>query len=257
VQNCRGNGITLGPTEQLEDLQRCNLKIIQSSDTFRFGIDSVLLADFAPVRKGDKVLDLGTGNGVIPLLLAGKREPGLIHGLEIQPRLVDMARRSVALNGLTDLITIIEGDFCSPPEALVPGSYDLVVSNPPYLAAGGRLNLRLEVAIARHELKCTLADVLRTGARMLRHRGRLALIYRSGRLVDLLTAMRAEDLEPKTLRFVQPASDQGPTMVLVLGVKGARPHLNILPPLVIYDREGNYSREIMDIYNEKGSGEEG
>ena len=252
MQDCHGKGITLGPTEQLEDLQRCNLKIIQSTDTFRFGIDSVLLADFAPVRRGDKVLDLGTGNGVIPLLLAGKREPGLIHGLEIQPRLVDMARRSVALNGLTGLITIIEGDLCSPPKTLVPGSYDLVVSNPPYLAAGGKINLRPEVAIARHEIKCTLADVLRTGARMLRQRGKLALIYRAGRLVDLLTAMRAEDLEPKILRFVQPTSEEGPTMVLVLGVKGARPHLNILPPLVIYDGEGNYTREILDIYWEEG-----
>jgi len=255
VQDCLDKEITLGPTEQLEDLQRCNLKIIQSTDTFRFGIDSVLLADFAPVRKGDKVLDLGTGNGVIPLLLAGKREPGLIHGLEIQPRLVDMARRSVALNGLTDLITIIEGDLCSPPESLVPGSYDLVVSNPPYLPAGGRLNLRPEVAIARHELKCTLHDVLRTGARMLRHRGKLALIYRTSRLVDLLAAMRAESLEPKTLRFVQPAAERAPTMVLVLGVKGARPHLNILPPLLIYDKEGNYSQEIMAIYNDQGTRE--
>lgn len=252
VQDWQGKEISLGPTEQLEDLQRCNLKIIQSTDTFRFGIDSVLLADFAPVRKGDRVLDLGTGNGVIPLLLAGKREPGLIHGLEIQPRLVDMAKRSVALNGLTDLITIIEGDLCSPPEALVPESYDLVVSNPPYLAAGGKLNLKPEVAIARHEVKCTLADVLRTGARMLRQRGKLALIYRAGRLVDLLTAMRAENVEPKILRFVQPTLVQGPTMVLVLGVKGARPHLNILPPLAIYDQEGNYTQEILDIYGEEG-----
>lgn len=244
----KSKAAVLRPGERLEDLQRCNLKIIQSDATYRFGIDSVLLADFAPVRRGDRVLDLGTGNGVIPLLLAGKREPGLIHGLEIQPRLVDMARRSVALNGLDDLIDIFEGDLCRPPAELIPGSYDLVVSNPPYLSTGGKVNPRQELAIARHEIKCTLADVIRTGTRMLRHRGRLALIYRPGRLVELFTCMRAEGVEPKTLRFVHPTLDRGATMVLVEGVKGARPHLNVLPPLVVYDGEGNYTEEIMEIY---------
>jgi len=241
----------LGPGEELEDLQRCGLKIIQSSDTFRFGIDSVLLAHFAPLRKGDRVLDLGTGNGVLPLLLAGIGEPGLIHGLEIQARLVDMARRSVALNGLNHLITIIEGDLCFPPPSLVAGGYDLVISNPPYLEAGGKVSLQMEVAIARHEILCTLADVLGTGAQMLRNRGRMALIHRPGRLVDLMTIMRSEGLEPKTLRFIHPTLKGKPTMVMVVGVKGARPHLNILPPLAIYDGVGNYSPEVLAYYNEQ------
>ena len=240
--------IGIDPGEDLEDLQRCGLKIIQARDTFRFGIDSVLLAHFAPLRKGDRVLDLGTGNGVLPLLLAGIGEPGAIHGLEIQPRLVDMAQRSVALNGLEDLITIMEGDLCFPPPQLMAGGYDLVISNPPYLPAGGKVNSREELAIARHEILCTLTDVLRTGAQMLRNRGRMALIHRPGRLIDLLTTMRAEGLEPKTLRFVHPTPRRKPTMVMVVGVKGARPHVDVLPPLAIYQEGGGYSKEVLSFY---------
>ncbi|MGI6575863.1 MAG: tRNA1(Val) (adenine(37)-N6)-methyltransferase [bacterium] len=248
--NRQQEGVSIGPDEKLEDLQRCNLKIIQSKNTFRFGFDAVLLADFATVKKGDRVLDLGTGNGIIPLLLAGKKEPALIHGLEIQPRLVDMAQRSVAINGLEGLIKIIPGDLRCPPAQLLAGKYDLVVSNPPYLPAGGKLNPCLELAIARHEILCSLADVIKTGAQMARFRGRLALIHRPGRLVDLLGILRQQGLEPKVIRFVHSTIKSPPAMVMVEAVKGGRPHVQVLPPLAIYDQEGQYTADIMDIYNE-------
>lgn len=243
------SGFDLLPDERLDDLVRNGLKIIQKPGGFCFSMDAVLLAEFATVKRADMVVDLGTGSGVIPLLLSIRQKARRIFGLEIQPDIVDRANRSVAGNGLVDLIEILSGDIKEVVSLLGPGKFDLVTSNPPYMPMGrGEINPLGELALARHEISCTLADVIAAGAGLLNSHGRMAVVHRPERLAELFYLMKKYGLEPKRLRTVYPKPGRKPVMVLVEAVKGARPDLNIMVPLFVYDARGVYTSELMHIY---------
>lgn len=238
------------PDETLEDLQVKGLFILQKKDTFRFGMDAVLLSSFAATGRGRKVLDLGTGTGIIPILMAARYEAEKIVGIELQPDISDMAKRSVEGNGLEDRIEIIQGDLKNYRDYFNPNSFDVVVSNPPYMKAGsGFLNPQQGKAISRHEIHCTLEDVVKCADTALKHGGELYMVHRPERLVDVLTSMRNERLEPKVLRFVCPKPGTAPNLFLIKGIKNANPGLRILSDLIIYEDNGNYTEELEAIYN--------
>lgn len=235
--------------ERIDDLQLKGLRLIQNKEGFCFGVDAVLLANFADVRDNARVVDLGTGTGIIPILLAGKTEAKEIIGLEIQRDMALMAQRSVKLNTLEGRVTIMEGDIKQSISLLGKGNYDVVVSNPPYMNSGGGLvNPKDTKAISRHEILCTLEDVIASGAALLKPSGQFAMVHRPERIVDILCLMRQYKLEPKYLRFVHPYPHKKANMILVKGVKGGRAHLKMLPPLYVFDKDGQYSEEIDNIY---------
>ncbi len=237
--------------ERLDDLDIGGLKIIQDPRKFCFGIDAVLLANYATVKKGDKVVDLGTGTGIIPLIIAGKTEASVITGIEIQKDMAQMAERSVAMNGLEDRIKIIAGDLKDVASFAAPGTADLAVSNPPYMIDGhGLINPNSSKAIARHEIMCTFEDVARSAAKVLKNGGRFALIHRSNRMVDILLTMRKEGIEPKRLCMVHPGIDKEANLFLVEGIKGAGRFLKVSKPLIVYNKEGEYTERIRRIYYE-------
>ncbi len=241
--------VTLHPHERLDDLHRNGLKIIQNPKLFCFGVDAVLLTGFVKVKKGELLLDLGTGTGIIPILLSAKTEAAHFTGLEIQEASVDLARRSVAFNGLTDRITIDQGDICQTEGLYKPSHFHVITCNPPYMNAGGGLtNPDSPMAIARHELCCTLQDVIDCAARLLKPAGRFYMIHRPHRLTDIITQLRERGLEPKTMRFIHPFAHKEPTMVMVEAIRGGKPMVKVLPPLVIYQSQGQYTQEAYDIY---------
>jgi tRNA1Val (adenine37-N6)-methyltransferase len=224
--------------ETIEDLNTDGLRIIQKTNGFRFGIDSVLLADFTSLRKNDRILDLGTGTGIIPLLLSAKMEGGSITAIEILPDMAEMASRSVRLNNLENRIDIVRGDLRECTSYFKAGEFDVVTVNPPYMnAGGGILSPHDSRAIARHEIKCTLEDVVKAASVMLRHLGSFNMVHRPERLADVICIMRKYRLEPKKLKFVHSDESKKPSMILVNGMKGSNPQLNILPPLFLR-REG-------------------
>lgn len=236
--------------ERVDDLQRNGLQIIQDESEFCFGMDAVLLSGFASVKPGERVIDLGTGNGILPLLLSAKTEASQITGLELDETTCDMAVRSVKLNGLEEKINIDCGDIRSASEKYGASSFDVVVSNPPYMTAGhGLTNPDPRKAIARHEVKCTLEELIRETTRLLVSNGRCYFVHRPFRLVDLFALMRKYKLEPKTMRLVHPFSDAEPNMVLVEGIRNSKPRLKVLPPLVVYESKGVYTEEIRAIYS--------
>lgn len=241
--------IELLENERIDDLQYKGLKIIQKVNGFCFGVDAVLLANFVDVKKGDMVLDLGTGTGIIPILLAGKTEAERITGLEIQEDMVEMAVRSVRLNNLEHRVEILAMDIKKCLESLKPSSYNVVVSNPPYMNMGGGLvNPSDAKAIARHEILCTLEDVIRTASKLLTPGGQFAMVHRPNRLVDILCLMRAYSIEPKYIRFVHPSPYKKANLLLIKGTRGGNPQLKMLEPLYVYDENGKYSDEINRIY---------
>lgn len=241
--------VELKEGERLDDLQCGGLKIIQSPRLFSFGIDAVLLANFARIKPGDIVVDLGTGSGVIPLLLTCKTAASKIYGLEIQHEMADMAQRSVRLNDLEGRVDIIEGDIRKVGDRMGMSSVDAVISNPPYRKAGsGHVSPSDARAIATYELECTLDDVIKAASTLLKNKGRFYMIHRPARLVDAICGMRKAGIEPKRLRMVQPFADKKPTMFLIEGIKGAHPHIDIMPTLIIYEAEGIYTDEIYRIY---------
>lgn len=244
----------LKPEERLDDLLINGLKIIQSKSHFRFSVDAVLLAHFATVKSMDRILDLCTGSGIIPLLLSTRDTSTQITGLEIQRELVDMAQRSVRVNRLDQQIKVVQGDL----KELMKGSrecqgsqlgqFDLVTVNPPYMPAHtGRTNELDSVTIARHEVLCTLQDVISAAARVLAHKGRFALVHRANRLGEIIGLCQRVGLEPRRLRLVQPRVGQKPNLVLVEAVKGVKPDLDVLENLIIYDGD-TYSEEIQGMY---------
>ncbi len=244
---CKGKtkGPKTSPDETVDTLFQGKLRIIQSKKGYRFSLDAVLLAHFVALRAGDRVIDLGTGNGVIPLILARLRPSVEIVGMELQEEMVERALRSLNLNRLGERVKILRGDVRSVEEVLSPESFAAAVCNPPYRKpATGRMNPDAERRIARHEIKARLADFVRAGSFLLRRGGRMALVYPASRMVDLLQTMRQEGIEPKRLRLVHSHEGSRATLVLAEGVKGAGTELKILPPLVVYTRDRKYTREV-------------
>jgi tRNA1Val (adenine37-N6)-methyltransferase len=243
------NSIELNEYERVDDLQFGGLRIIQSQKGFRFGMDAVLLAHFADVRPGDRVADLGTGTGIIPILLAGHTKAASIVGVEIQPCMAGMAARSVALNSLQDRVTILPGDLRQAHEALGYNGFDVVTCNPPYERKGGGVVCREEAwTIARHEGACTLGDVAQAAYKLLRQGGRLEFILRSDRAVEALLTLKEARLEPKRICLVCPSASHSPNLVLVEATRGGNPGVRWEPPLMIYGPDGEYSPALQAIY---------
>ncbi len=242
--------VQLGEFERIDDLQFKGLKIIQNTKKFCFGTDAVLLSHFAGVKKGDKVVDLGTGTGIIPILLAGRSKDLEIIGVEIQPDMAEMANRSVKLNKLESRVRIISGDLKEAPAMLGQRGYTLVVSNPPYKKAGsGIVNPYDSKAIARHEILCTLEDILSVASKLLVVGGRFAMIHQTDRLMDILMGMRQYKLEPKRIRLIHPNQNKAPNLVLIEATLQGRPYLKWMPPLFIYNEKGQYTEELLEIYH--------
>lgn len=224
--------------ERLDDLQLSGYYIIQDPKRFCFGIDAVMLSNFAKVKPGERVLDLGTGTGVIPILLSAKTKGLHFTGLEIQPESADMAQRSVRYNDLEDKIDIVTGDIKEAAELFGTASFDVITTNPPYmLKEHGLKNHGDARTIARHEILCTLDDILRESAKLLREsKGRFYMIHKPFRLAEILTKMCQYKIEPKRIRFVHPYVDKEPTMVLIEGLKGGKSRVTVEPPIIMYER---------------------
>jgi tRNA1Val (adenine37-N6)-methyltransferase len=221
------------------------IRITQDRTGYRFSIDAVLLAYFADPQSGDKVLDLGTGCGIIPLILAYRQPQIEIYGVEVQTALAELAVCNVRGNQLEDRITVFCDDMKLLRPAMTAGPVDLVVCNPPFRRQGsGRINPDEQRAVARHEIKVNLSDIIQTSHRMLRKAGRLVLIYTAGRLTDILARMRTDGIEPKFIRMIHSRQDTEAALVLIEGVKGGRPDLKIAPPLIIYDKKTDYTDEV-------------
>ncbi len=235
--------------ERIDDLERNGLKIIQNPEKFCFGMDAVLLSGFAKVTEKDRVLDMGTGTGILPLLLVGKYQPAHVTGLEIQEESADMARRSVALNGLEDKIEIVTGDIKEAGALFAPASFSCITCNPPYMIAEhGLQNPDAPKAIARHEVLCTFADVAQAAAGLLPAGGRFFLVHRPFRLVEILTTLSQKGLEPKRMRLVHPFANKAPNMVLIEAVKGGKSRISVEKPLIIFEKQGVYTQEIVEEY---------
>lgn len=241
--------IELKPGERLDELHRNGYQIIQNKEKFCFGMDAVLLSGFAAVKPEERALDLGTGTGIIPILLAAKTPGRHFTGLEIQPESADMARRSVELNGLEERISIVEGDIREADRLFAAASFDVVTSNPPYMTGNhGLLNPDMPKAIARHEICCTLEDVVSRTEKLLRPGGRFYLVHRPFRLAEIMTALTAHHLEPKRMRLVYPYVDREPNMVLIEAMRGGKPRITVEKPLIVYKEPGVYHDEIYEIY---------
>lgn len=243
----------LNENERIDDLQYKGLKLIQNKDGFCFGVDSVLLSDFAKtIKKNSTVVDIGTGTGIIGLLLCKKTQLKKIYGVEIQKDVAEMAKRSIQLNHLEDKFEIINCDINNIFEFLSPNSIDCIVTNPPYKKVGtGVKNEDEKQMISRHEVKCTLEDIIEKGAKLLKDRGEFYMVHRAERLVDIMCILREYRLEPKNVRFVHSRANKKPNLILVKAIKYANPFLKIDKPLVIYDENGEYTDEINKIYNRK------
>lgn len=235
--------------ERLDELNRNGYQIIQDPNRFCFGMDAVLLSGFAQVKKGDTVLDLGTGTGIIPILLEAKTQGSHFTGLEIQPDSADMARRSVAINHLEEKIDIIDGDIKDASTIFGASSFDVVTSNPPYMIGQhGLTNPDEAKAIARHEVLCTLEDVVREAAKVLKPGGHFFMVHRPFRLSEICCCMTKFGVEPKRMQLVYPFVDKEPNMVLIEGIRGGKPRMTVDKPLIVYKEPGVYMNEIYDIY---------
>jgi tRNA1(Val) A37 N6-methylase TrmN6 len=238
--------------ERLEELGIGGYGLIQNKTMFCFGVDAVLLSDFTKVKTGGRVLDLGCGNGIIPILLCAKTKAAQIVGLEIQKECARLAQRNVELNGLEQRISIQCGDIKTVSDYFEEQTFDAVVSNPPYMepTRGFRSGSRA-VEIARHEVLCDIFDVLEAASRMLKFGGKLFVIHRPARIADLIFSMRQNQMEPKRIRFAHPSPGKRPSMILVEGQKGARPGCIVESGLFIQDGFGKYTKEIMKIYQKE------
>lgn len=241
--------ITIFADERVDELHRNNYKIIQNPKKFCFGMDAVLLSGFAKVLPKEIALDMGTGTGIIPILLEAKTEGKHFTGLEIQEESADMARRSVALNKLDNKVDIVTGDIKEASAVFGLASFDVVTCNPPYMNHNhGIVNPGEAKAIARHELLCTIEDVIREASRVLKPGGRFYLVHRPFRLVEIMNKLTEYKLEPKRMKLVHPFVDKEPNMVLLECMKGAKSMIKVEAPLIVYKEPGVYTDEIYDIY---------
>lgn len=235
--------------ERIDDLQRNGYRIIQDPGRFCFGMDAVLLSGFVTVRPGAKVIDLGTGTGIIPILLEAKTEASHLVGLEIQEESADMAIRSVKLNHLEDKISIVTGDIKEADQLFEAASFDVVTSNPPYMIGRhGLTNDSDAKSIARHEVLCTLEDVVSQAARLLKPGGSFFMVHRPFRLAEIMITLSKYKLEPKRMQLVYPYVDKEPNMVLIQAVRGGKPRMTVEKPLIVYKEPGVYTDEIYDVY---------
>lgn len=241
--------INLKEEERLDELHRNGYKIIQNKSAFCFGMDAVLLSGFAVVKEGEMVLDLGTGTGIIPILLEAKTEGKHFTGLEIQPDMADMAGRSVLYNKLSDKINIVQGDIKEAHKRFKGASFDVVTSNPPYMNhSHGLVNPDQAKAIARHEILCTLEDVVKQASRLLRPGGRFYMVHRPTRIAEIFHCLSQYGLEPKRMKFVHPYIDKDANMVLIESYRGGKAMMKLEPPVIVYKSPGVYTDEIYQIY---------
>ncbi len=243
------NDVPLYPGERVDDLERNGLVIIQNPDRFCFGMDAVLLSGFVSIREGEDTIDLGTGNGILPLLLSAKTKGHTFTGLEIQNENVELAERSVRLNDLTDRIRIRKGDIREAAEMFGAASFDVVVTNPPYMKGQhGLTNPDDAKAIARHEICCTLDDILQVSKRLLKEGGRFFMVHRPFRLAEIFGKMSSYGIEPKRMRLVYPDVEKEPNMVLIEGRSGGKPYLTVEKPLIVWQEKDVYTEEMQTLY---------
>ena len=243
--------INLKENERIDDLEFKNLKIIQNKDGFCFGMDSVLLSDFAKeIKKNSRIADLGTGTGILPILLSGKTENTKIVGIEIQKEVSEMANRSILLNNLENRIQIICEDIKNLKAKYEQGSFDAIVTNPPYKKVGtGKINKKDKKIISRHEITANLEDFISISNYLLKDHGSIYMVHRPERIADIFVLLRKYKLEPKVLRLVYPNVEKSPNLILIKAIKNAKPFLKVEKPLIVYTNEGNYTDEILKIYN--------
>ena len=245
----RPMNVEIKTNERVDELGRNGYRIIQNPDRFCFGMDAVLLSDFAKVKEGDRVLDFCTGTGIIPILMEAKTKAKEFKALEIQEDSAEMARRSVSLNHLEEKIEIIIGDVKEADHIFEAASFQAVTCNPPYMIGQhGLVNPDSPKAIARHEILCTLEDIIKQGARVLVPGGSFYMVHRPFRLVEIMTMFTKYKLEPKRMRLVYPYVDKEPNMVLIQATKGGKSRITVEKPLIVYEKPGIYTREIMEIY---------
>ena len=239
--------------ERIDDLEYKELKIIQNEKGFCFGIDSILLSDFArDIKENSKIIDLGTGTGILAILISIKTNAKKTIGVEIQKQVYEMAKRSVKINHLENKIEIINKDIKELPDELEIGTFDAVVTNPPYKKIGtGLKNENEQKLISRHETTATLEDFIKISNKLLKDKGSIYLVHRPERLVDIIENLRKYKLEPKRIRYVHPSIEKEANLVLIKGVKNAKPFLKIEAPLYVYKENGEYTEEILKIYNKK------
>lgn len=239
--------------ERIDDLEYKNLKIIQNKTGFCFGIDSILLSDFAKnIKKNAKVIDIGSGTGVISILLCEKTKLEKIYGIEIQEEVANMSKRSALLNSLEKKFEVINIDINDIFNILNKNEFDAIVTNPPYKPFNtGARNIEIKKIISRHEVKCTLEDIIEKSSKLLKSLGEFYMVHRAERLADIMCLLRKYRLEPKEIRFVQSKVNEKPKLILVKAVKNAKEYLKLDSPLIIYRDDGQYTDEILKIYNKK------
>lgn len=239
--------------ETLDDLQLNNIFVIQKKSGFRFGMDAVLLANFATIKKNDNILDLCSGTGIIPFIIAGKRKFNKIVGIEIQEEMVDMAKRTSIYNKLDEKIKFIVGDLKDIDLLKKLGKFDVITVNPPYkLKNSGIINENSKESIARHEILCDIDDVIKAANILLKDRGRFFMVHRPERIVDILVTMRKYKIEPKLIKLIQPNEEKSPNLLLIEGHKNGGQFLKWEKTLYVYDKLGNYTKELVNIYSENG-----
>lgn len=243
--------IKLKPEERLDDLQIKGYQIIQKPENFCFGIDAVLLSTFAKVKKGENALDLGTGNGIIPILLEAKNNGNHYFGLEIQDESVELAKRSVQYNCLDDKVEIVKGDIKEAGNIFGSGSFHVITTNPPYMIEDHGIKNNADArTIARHEILCNLDDIIRESSKMLQFKGRFYMVHRPFRLAEIFGVMMKYGIEPKRMQLVHPYINKEPNMVLIEGMKGGKSRIKVEPPLIVYKEDGKYTDEILKWYGE-------
>lgn len=243
----------LKENERIDDLEFKGLKIIQNSTGFCFGIDSILLSDYAKtIKKGSNIIDIGTGTGIIGILLSKKTENTNIIGIEIQSEVADMARRSIELNNISDRFKVENINIKQVFDIISPNTIDAIVTNPPYMKQNsGAPNIEMKKLISRCEVECTLEDIVKISYKLLKSKGEFYMVHRAERIVDIFYQLRKNKLEPKNIRFIHPKKEKAPNLVLIKAVKDGGKNLKIEAPLIVYNENGEYTNEILKIYNKE------